>query len=134
MELHQISHVRIIEENVALIKELNEMRREIRAIKSSQNGNPNHSRTEGSQLNMTRGDTSSELSLDEYPSKNLTLIESLETHIHALELDILMKQERIKYLENLMSKHETIHLRPKSRHELPPLDAITGSVLATPQD
>jgi ABC-type uncharacterized transport system permease subunit len=134
MEVHHTSHLKIMEENICLIKELNELRREIRVIKLfhkpfSNSASPSRTR-EGTAVSPHALDTTTTLS-----TLSPEHLASMQSHVHeiadlkaqvqGLELELATKEERITYLEGIIREHEMIHLRPKSRHELPPMAGIS---------
>ncbi|CAK9865196.1 unnamed protein product [Sphagnum jensenii] len=134
LEVHHSSHLKILEENICLIKELNELRREIKLIKLfhkpfSNNAGPSRTTRDGMAnsphaLDIT---TSSTLSLEHLASmqSHVHEIVDLKAQVQGLELELATKEERITYLEGIIREHEMVHLRPKSRHELPPMAGIS---------
>jgi hypothetical protein len=136
MEVHHTSHLKIMEENICLIKELNELRREIRVIKlfhkpfSNSSGGPSRTRdgmamSPHALVDITT--TSSTLSPKHLASmqSHVHEIGDLKAQVQGLELELATKEERIAYLEGIIREHEMVHLRPKSRHELPPMAGIS---------
>jgi cilia- and flagella-associated protein 57 len=99
-QLHRADNLRIMQENVALIKEINELRREIKLLKS----------TAARQGGMNRG--SSPDSRDIQMQRNL---------IGKLREEIKVKEERIAQLE------AQIVPRPMSRERLPPMEGFQDS-------
>jgi cilia- and flagella-associated protein 57 len=96
MQLHRTDNLRIMQENVALIKEINELRREIKMLKSAAQ------RFSGS---AGTGTASKEL-------------DSQRAAIMDLKEQVREKEERIAELE------AQIVPRPMSRERLPPMDGF----------
>lgn len=98
MQLHRTDNLRIMQENVALIKEINELRREIRQLK-----------------NKAAGGTGGMSSAD---ARELEMQRDM---IGKLREDIQWKEDRIAQLE------AQIMPRPVSRERLPPMDGFHTS-------
>jgi cilia- and flagella-associated protein 57 len=99
MQLHRTDNLRIMQENVALIKEINELRREIKMLKS-----------QGCRL---PGQGS-----DQVDSRQMDMQRDL---IGKLREDIRAKEDRIAQLE------AQIVPRPMSRERLPPMEGFPGA-------
>lgn len=134
LEVHHTSHLKVMEENICLIKELNELRREIKVIKLfhkpfSNNAGPSRTTRDGMSNSLHALDitTSSTLSPEHLASmqSHVHEIVDLKAQVQGLELELATKEERITYLEGIIREHEMVHLRPKSRHELPPMAGIS---------
>jgi hypothetical protein len=111
------------------------LRREIRVIKlfhkpfSNSSGGPSRTR-DGMAMSphaLVDITTSSTLSPEHLASmqSHVHEIADLKAQVQALELELATKEERITYLEGIIREHEMVHLRPKSRHELPPMAGIS---------
>jgi hypothetical protein len=122
-----------MEENICLIKELNELRREIKVMKLfhktfSNSAGPSRTR-DGMAVSPRALDITT---LSTLPPEHLASMQShvheiadLKAQVQGLELELATKEERIMYLEGIIREHEMVHLRPKSRHELPPMAGIS---------
>lgn len=99
MQLHRTDNLRIMQENVALIKEINELRREIKILKSS----GSRQVAQGPDSVCTRE------------------LEAQRGLIGNLREEIKSKEERIAQLE------AQIVPRPMSRERLPPMEGFPGS-------
>lgn len=104
MELHRSDNMRIMQENVSLIKEINELRREVKVLRSS---------------NAKRDDNSSQhKKLESGRSINA----STEDHSQKL-MDMLEgKDAVIRDLQERLSGYEKVNNRPMSRERLPPME------------
>jgi hypothetical protein len=133
MEVHHTSHLKIMEENICLIKELNELRREIRVIKLFHKPFSNSAGPSRTRDGMAVGPHALDITtLTTLSPEHLASIQShvheiadLKAQVQGLELELATKEERITYLEGIIREHEMVHLRPKSRHELPPMAGIS---------
>uniref|UniRef100_A0A7S0VMW2 Cilia- and flagella-associated protein 57 n=1 Tax=Hemiselmis tepida TaxID=464990 RepID=A0A7S0VMW2_9CRYP len=105
MDLHKTDSTRIMHENVALIKEINELRREIKALKQGGMRPPGGGAT-GKDTPASGRATSSRMGAD--PSK---------------EID--MQREEIRRLRNRVDELEGVdRTRPTSREKLPPMEGF----------
>ncbi|CAM6094904.1 unnamed protein product [Calypogeia fissa] len=122
MEAHHTNHLHIMQENVSLIKELNELRRELKTMKLTahkgmlQQGKPGPShRGSRKTVNPSEGSGANsvghQLELDDLRHRIVTLEEELNN-----------REERILSLVNEVQDLENVQSRPKSRGELPPMD------------
>lgn len=103
MQLHRTDNLRIMQENVALIKEINELRREIKTLKNA----------------AARSSVAVAGAVD---TRQLDMQRDL---IGTLRQDIEAKEARIAQLE------AQIMPRPMSRERLPPMDGLaTGAEVA----
>jgi cilia- and flagella-associated protein 57 len=101
-QLHRTDNLRIMQENVALIKEINELRREIKALKvAAASGQP--------------------VATGAAPAGESRELEMQREMIGRLREEIRAKEERIGALE------AQIMPRPMSRERLPPMDGFAGA-------
>lgn len=115
MEMHRADNMRIMQENVSLIKEINELRREIKTLKQSQRGKE----LEGSA--SARGRKRS-------PLKSMpNTIEEAGREMELQRLHIEKLQQRIQELERQLG--HVNQERPLSRERLPPMEGLEGSGL-----
>mmetsp|Transcript_31019 Transcript_31019/g.42984 ORF Transcript_31019/g.42984 Transcript_31019/m.42984 type:complete len:1197 (+) Transcript_31019:119-3709(+) len=122
MEMHRQDNMRIMQENVSLIKEINELRREMKQSKQTQRSRemdfssapktPKTSKTRS--FSASGGLKNLPGSLDEA---------GREMDIQRAEISKL--QARIFELERALSMHEQVNPRPLSRERLPPMDGFT---------
>lgn len=122
-ELHRTDNLRIMQENTALIKEINELRREIRALKSRLSGGapPTASTSaRGGGTGGRPGSPTDALALSEGLRKELDMQRDL---ISRLREDAAAKEARIRQLEGCVAP------RPTSRERLPPMEGFMGAPL-----
>ena len=116
MELHRSDNMRIMQENVSLIKEINELRREVKVLRSSnvkrgnEDGGQGRKREESQRSGRSAANTSAGTNGD--TSKNTQLVNMIETKDRIIR-DL---QERLASYENVANK------RPMSRERLPQMD------------
>ena len=109
MELHRSDNMRIMQENVSLIKEINELRREVKVLRSSnvkrgnEDGGQGRKREESQRSGRSAANTSAGTNGD--TSKNTQLVNMIETKDRIIR-DL---QERLASYENVANK------RPMSR-------------------
>mmetsp|Transcript_36831 Transcript_36831/g.108610 ORF Transcript_36831/g.108610 Transcript_36831/m.108610 type:complete len:1386 (-) Transcript_36831:299-4456(-) len=121
-ELHRTDNLRVMQENTALIREINELRREIRQLKSRVSGaagapgslgaallGPQKGRAPGTPPTFGSG------TADEGLRKELDMQRDL---ISRLREDTGAKDAKIRQLESLVAP------RPTSRERLPPMDGF----------
>ncbi|KAL2630593.1 hypothetical protein R1flu_015279 [Riccia fluitans] len=126
MAAHHANHLHIMQDNVALIKELNELRRELKIIKLNQQKG---ALADGS-ASQHRANTARRLSLSKSVDEQSTLShqmeqENLRQRVMQLENELSLKTDRIKYLEAMIQELELVQNRPKSRGQLPPMDGVS---------
>ena len=102
MELHRSDNVRVMLENVSLIKEINELRKEIKSMKQSQRAKE-----------LSGGGAKG-------PGGALGVASELE-----------MNRGEIRRLRERLQELEANTFRPKSREQLPPLDGYGGTMSPT---
>lgn len=108
-ELHRTDNLRIMQENTALIKEINELRREIKQLKAAAaTGTVTATKRPGS---VGRAPPSPDTDIRKE-------IEMQRELIARLREDIAAKDQKIKQLEAI------VHPRPVSRERLPPMDGF----------
>lgn len=128
IELNQIDHYRIINENAQLVKGINEVQNDLKATRLIQSGGGS-----GSEMSTTvpvsggggAPASASTSDVKEVVPHDTKIVDELKAQIQELQADVAMKMERIRYLENQMYKQETIKSLPNSKSELPPLDIGT---------
>ncbi|GLC59167.1 hypothetical protein PLESTB_001455600 [Pleodorina starrii] len=126
-ELHRTDNLRIMQENTALIKEINELRREIKALKGGLASGAGLGGAGGGKVASARGGGGGRTSPDgggggqaESLRRELDMQRDL---IARLREEMMVKEARIKQLEAMVVP------RPISRERLPPMD---GFPAATP--
>jgi len=131
IELNQIDHYRIISENAELVKGINEVRSDLKAMRLIESGGGSAAAAAAASESTTApapvsggGDGSSTSGAKEVPQDTL-IVDELKAQIQELQAEVAVKMERIRYLENQMYKQETIKSLPNSKSELPPLDIGT---------
>jgi len=119
MELHRTDNMRIMQENVGLIKEINELRRELKAMKQAQRAKD---------LEATSNPRKSAMSVKGGATGGGTAggeIEMQRGEIARLRNEVDQKQARIDELEAAAGH---VHAqRPMSRERLPPMDGMEGA-------
>mmetsp|Transcript_22834 Transcript_22834/g.63112 ORF Transcript_22834/g.63112 Transcript_22834/m.63112 type:complete len:1547 (+) Transcript_22834:150-4790(+) len=132
-ELHRSDNLRIMQENTALIKEINELRREARSLRARGAGSP-AATGNATALAFSKRPTlqTMDAELVEGLKKELEMQRDL---IYRLREDGATKVARIKQLETMV-----VPPRPLSRERLPPMDpstttayAVNGGAPLTPQ-
>ena len=116
MDLHKTDSMRIMQENVALIKEINELRREIKALKQAPRGPaPGGNGKDTPQVASGRG------------SRAVT------SSVEAAK-EIEMQREEIRRLRSRLDELERnpIVNRPTSREKLPAMEGFTEGRESTP--
>ena len=127
IELNQIDHYRIINENAGLVKGINEARNDLKAMRLMESGGGSAAGSESTTAPApvsAGGGGSSTSDAKEVP-QDTRIVDELKAQIQKLQAEVAMKMERIRYLENQMYKQETIRSLPNSKSELPPLDIGT---------
>ncbi|OAE23436.1 hypothetical protein AXG93_961s1350 [Marchantia polymorpha subsp. ruderalis] len=126
MEAHHTNHLHIMQDNVALIKELNELRRELKIIKLNQqkgalaDGSASqHRATTARKLTALAKGLEDQLTLSQQMEQ-----ENLRHRVVQLETELASKVDRITYLEAMLQELELVQNRPKSRGELPPMEGV----------
>eukprot|EP00240_Pyramimonas_obovata_P000064 CAMPEP_0118921440 /NCGR_PEP_ID=MMETSP1169-20130426/720_1 /TAXON_ID=36882 /ORGANISM="Pyramimonas obovata, Strain CCMP722" /LENGTH=1196 /DNA_ID=CAMNT_0006862159 /DNA_START=210 /DNA_END=3800 /DNA_ORIENTATION=+ len=114
MESHRQDNMRIMQENVTLIKEINELRREVRQAKSSK------SRGELDKKAPTKKRSASAGVHRPLPAS----VEEAGRELEMQKAEISKLQSRIFELERALSMHEKINPRPMSRERLPPMEGF----------
>uniref|UniRef100_A0A7S0YIJ8 Cilia- and flagella-associated protein 57 n=1 Tax=Polytomella parva TaxID=51329 RepID=A0A7S0YIJ8_9CHLO len=109
-ELHRTDNLRIMQENTALIKEINELRREIKTLKAGMKPGMMGVGTIGKGTGgaLAAADT-------EAQRREMEIQRDL---IQRLREDLVVKEQRIKTLEGMVVP------RPMSRERLPPMDVV----------
>lgn len=121
--VHHTSRLRLMHENVALIKELNELRRELRSMKLMSQKGGSSKPDKGDAVDESRLENKLQLMLID----KMKDIEKLMDQVKQLKCELDVKQERIEYLEYLIAEGERVNRRPGSREELPPMDSPEDS-------
>ena len=117
IELNQIDHYRIINENAQLVKGINEARHDLKAMRLIESG--------GESTTIPAPVSASDAK--EVPP-DTEIVNELRAQIQELQAEVAVRMERIRYLENQMYKQETIKSLPNSKSELPPLDIGTWTL------
>eukprot|EP00951_Prasinocladus_malaysianus_P048765 scaffold662198_cov50-Prasinocladus_malaysianus.AAC.1 len=107
MDLHRTDNMRIMQENVALIKEINELRREIKALKAASAKDTSTLSRDG-----RNGSPRADMTARERE------VEMQRDLIQRLRNELLHCNQRIKELE------EHVNKRPVSRERLPPMEGM----------
>ncbi|CAD7703772.1 unnamed protein product, partial [Ostreobium quekettii] len=115
-DMHKMNTARIIQENVALIKEINELRREIKACKQMTGALRGPPSAAVSSLPPTTAGGDGVMKAE---------LEAQHQLIKQLQQDLAEKEARIKALE------QTVIPRPVSRERLPPVDGMNDPNLST---
>lgn len=111
-ELHRTDNLRVMQENTALIKEINELRREIRTLKSKLSGGAPAPVSGATRQANNFSDTQA---LSEGLKKEMDMQRDL---IARLREDGMAKEARIRQLEGMVAP------RPTSRERLPPMEGF----------
>lgn len=117
-ELHRTDNLRIMQENTALIKEINELRREIKSLRARVAGG-----APVGGMAATAGRTGGRAGSPMSPELLDGLKRELEMQrdlISRLREDVAVKDTRIKQLEGMVVP------RPMSRERLPPMDGFAA--------
>ena len=114
MELHRSDNMRMMSENVALIKEINELRREIKGMKMAQRAKELGGGPAGSPRARPSG---------EAPATMAEAVQQLDVH-----------REEVRRLRNRIDELEAgsaVAMRPVSRERLPVMDGMPAGLSET---
>lgn len=113
-EIHRADNVRIMQENVSLIKEINDLRKELKIVRVK-----NHDLEAALGLHRANNKDVTQL-LQTVSSQNKNAV--MEQDLNEKEKVIEMQRQEIKKLRNQLHDLESYGARPPSGNRLPPLE------------
>ncbi|GAQ89010.1 hypothetical protein KFL_004790040 [Klebsormidium nitens] len=132
-EMHKVENGRIMMENVSLIKEINELRRECKILKAAartkRDSKENELETSPSSQSLASGASAAarKSGLLSPSMKNDLLVrevEALRVEVTQLREQLAERQARVEELQRAQAINESVQRRPKSRELLPPMDGF----------
>eukprot|EP00762_Andalucia_godoyi_P001507 ANDGO_00191.mRNA.1 hypothetical protein len=121
-ETHKGENSRIMSENVTLIKEINELRREMKSNLLSGAGNANASFQNRASTSASGPNSKRSVAASARPSGTPTDAAGREREIEMQRLEIQRMRNRIEELEDMLARQ--MPARPISRERLPPMDGF----------